>query len=104
MSEKSNVKSAERGTRTLRPLVLSIDGKRRIIREVEAHTETQFEGRYKGYNVSVEWNEGMELYSIYVANPEIQFGTACDGYAGIDDDVYNLEDAIKYALRGACLI
>ena len=86
---------------------LLIDGKRYFIREVTTHTETRFVGRYKGYDIEVYLDEDdFEpedcRYYIHVFNSEISFGTAYDGWA--DEEIDNLEDAIKEALRGSCLL
>lgn len=86
-------------------LSLEIDGKRRCIREVRTHTTERFEGRYKGYYVEVyqDSDEDEPLrYYMHVYNPEVSFGTACDGWCHEDTDT--LEAAIKEALKGAMLV
>ena len=88
-------------------LSLFIDGRKYIIRQVSEHTSTRFDGRYKGYDISV-WLDEEDYepedcrYYITVTNPEVSFGTAYDGWA--PEEIDNLEDAIKEALRGACLL
>ena len=88
-------------------LRLLIEGKSYIIRQVDAHTKTRFEGKYKGFYIEVYLDENdyepdQERYYIHVYNPEISFGTAYDGWA--PEEVANLEDAIKEALRGSQLL
>lgn len=88
-------------------LSLLIDGKRYIIRQVDAHTKTHFEGKYKGFYIEVYLDESdyepdEERYYIHVYNPELSFGTAYDGWA--PDEIDNLEDAIKEALRASSLL
>lgn len=88
-------------------LTLVIDGRKYIIRQVDIHTETRFEARYKGNNIAV-WLDEDDCkpedcrYYIMVQNPEVSFGTSYDGWA--PEEIDNLEDAIKEALRGSCLL
>lgn len=86
---------------------LQIDGKRCIIRQVDLHTETRFEARYKGYEMSVCLDEDdyapeERRYYILVQNPEVSFGTAYDGWAPEEADT--LDKAIEEALRGSMLV
>ena len=88
-------------------LRLLIEGKSYIIRQVDAHTKTRFEGKYKGFYIEVYLDENdyepdQERYYIHVYNPEISLGTAYDGWA--PEEVDNLKDAIKEALRGSQLL
>lgn len=101
-------KQSRPGGSSPRPCSLLIDGRKYIIRQVEIHTETRFEGRYKGYNITV-WLDEDDYepedcrYYIMVQNPEVSFGTSYDGWAP-PEEIDNLEDAIKEALRGSCLL
>lgn len=91
------------------PLVCSlvIEGLRYVIRRVDVHTKTRFEGWYKGFYMEVYLDEADfepedRRYYINVYNPEISFGTVYDGWA--DEEIDNLEAAIKEALRGSGLL
>ena len=91
------------------PLIcsLEIDGRRYLIRKVDVHTKKRFEGRYKGYDINVwldedDFEPADRRHYIQVENPEESFGTLYDGWA--DEEIDNLEDAIKEALKGSGLI
>ena len=91
------------------PLIcsLEIEGLKYVIRQVDVHTKTRFEGKHKGFYMEVYLDEDDyepedRRYYIHVYNPEISFGTAYDGWA--PEEIDNLEDAIKEALRGASLL
>lgn len=88
------------------PLVCSlvIEGLKYVIRRVDVHTKTRFEAWYKGFYMQVYLDEDDfepedRRYYINVYNPEISFGTVYDGWA--DEEIDNLEDAIKEAIRGS---
>lgn len=91
----------------MKQYVFKYNGKIKRIKEIHVHTKKRFEGRYKGYYLTVwldedDYNEQDQRYYIIVNNPEVSFGTLYDGWA--DEDVDNLDDAIKEALKGATLI
>lgn len=77
-----------------RPHTFKLNGKRKVIRMVEEHTETTFFAQYKGYQIEIELND-RGRYSIDVRNPEV------DGYAPSHIDT--MDGAIKEAIRGAML-
>jgi hypothetical protein len=84
----------------------------------DLYSTRHFLGRYKGYDISIEW-QGPEEPDEYDDGFEEEFeepkdgqayyirvtsdrGTAYDGYWGNAD--HTLEMAIEEALRGSCLI
>lgn len=86
-------------------LHLKIGGKRRIIREVTTCTAERFEGRYKGFYMEVYRDSDEDeapRYYMHVYNPEVSFGTACDGWCS--EDAETLTAAIIEALEGAQLV
>jgi len=75
------------------------NGKRRIIRIVYKYTLYKFEGKYKNNYVTVDLQDDESFYAL-VYNPNVIFGTACDGYM----KARTMEDAIIEALQGSQLI
>lgn len=75
------------------------NGRQRIIRIVYEYTLSRFEGKYKNNYVSVSLQDDGTFYAI-VKNPDVSFGTACDGYM----EALTMEGAIIEALQGSQLI
>ncbi|RYD46336.1 MAG: hypothetical protein EOP85_07660, partial [Verrucomicrobiaceae bacterium] len=88
-------------------LTLIIDGIRHVIRKVTVHTKKRFEATYKSHELQVwldedDYTARDRRFYIIVQNPHVSFGTAYDGWA--PEEIDNLEDAIKEALRGSQLL
>ena len=106
-AKKKSLKQTRSGVSFPRTYALLIDGHKYFIRHVDVHTETRFEGTYKGSNITVWLDEDDYQaeecrYYIMVNNPHVSFGTSYDGWA--PEWIDNLEDAVKEALRGSCLL
>jgi len=83
-------------------LVLSLDGKRRVIRKIHKYTATEFWGEYKNCTICCSRDdEETEGYQWYIQVCYKDSGLLYDGYA--PDEVETTEQAVAEAIRGACL-
>ena len=76
-------------------------------RNIKEHSKTTFHATYKGKNIWVSSNHGLgkpkegwlTRYNIEVTDIELGMFDV-NSY----EDCHTMEDAIRYALKGACLI
>lgn len=84
------------------------------IKKTFEETETWFHGEYKGYTIEIELEEDevdykscygpdiVKSFYVRVYNPEISFGTVCDGYA--PEEIETMREAKAFALMASGLV
>lgn len=88
------------------PLVLDINNRKHIIRDIQAYTDKEFDAYYKQHHIviNLEENSANSIeWDIHCAG--FDGGIAYDGYLNAEPDYYpNIEDAIKKCLTDSLLV
>ena len=76
-------------------------------RMIHEHTETTFHATYKGHDIHVtsDHGHGKPKYD-HLTRYDIEVRVVDSGIMDVStwEDFHTIQDAIRYALRGACLI
>lgn len=89
-------------------LVLAVNGRRVIFRNVETYTEERFEARYKGHSITIErQGPDKDHHDYYITVTHPSGGYVYDGFWKIpweDCSDPTMKKAIIESLRGSLLI
>ena len=80
-------------------LKIAVNGKDRIIRQIDVYNRNEFQGKYKGHLFYVWKEEDEDRFYMQVWPEEQSF--VCDGYC--DELAQTINEAIAEAIKGACL-